>query len=106
MLFMVTAIHTAETCPAGVFRRDTEFMRRLIDTSKEHSGVTGMKMLSGYAAPPEHTFWLVVEADTMQAISTFCLPLLRIGNVSITPVLTLDEQLEWMEGQEPVATGR
>ena len=101
MLFLLTANHTAETCPAGVFRPDSEFMTKLIDATNEQSGVKGIKLVKGYAAPPEHTFWLVVEADSMQAISTFCLPLMRIGKVTITPVLTLDEQLAWLERGGP-----
>lgn len=61
-------------------------------------GVTkGVKLVQGYACAPAHTFWFVIETDNAQEAYTFCLPLMRIGSVSLSPVLTIQDQLAWMK---------
>ncbi|MBI4318961.1 MAG: hypothetical protein HY675_10765 [Chloroflexi bacterium] len=99
MLFMVTARHTTERCPLGTVQPDPDFATELLNAAAEEKARGQIRILHGYAAAPEHTFWFVVETDSTEALCAFCLPLQRIGTVSFSPVLTIEDQVNWMSRQ-------
>jgi len=92
MLFHVKHVHTHETCPAG----DPELVKKTFGTVvlPEHSSKTGVKLLGGYADAPEHTVYFIVEADSIEKVGAFLLPLLKLGYAEITPVTDLVEEVK------------
>ncbi len=76
MLFMITQIHTPETCPKDVGGADV-----LID--KNAQGVT---LKGRWGAWSHHTIWYLVEADSLDAIQRFVDPGMERCTCAIAPV--------------------
>ncbi|MBI2954896.1 MAG: hypothetical protein HYY30_11320 [Chloroflexi bacterium] len=96
MLFMITAKHTVEMCPIGTVQPDPDFAAKILGAAAEEKASGLIRIVHAYAAGPEHTFWFVVETESTEALYSFCLPLQRIGTVSFSPVLTMEDQINWM----------
>ena len=64
MLFMVTQVHTPETCP-----KDEGGANTLIDTTVE-----GVKVIGRWGAWSHHIIWYLVESDSTEAIQKFLDP--------------------------------
>ncbi len=76
MLFMITQIHTPETCPKDVGGADV-----LID--KNAQGVT---VKGRWGAWSHHTVWYLVEAGSLDAIQGFVNPGMKRCTCTIEPV--------------------
>ena len=87
MLFVATHVHTPELCPTG----DPEKVMRTVGILGEegHAKKTKVKVLGSYIAPPEHTLFFILEADSYVAIVDFFEPAMRIGTPRIVPVSEL-----------------
>lgn len=86
MLFVVTHIHTPELCPSD----DPEKLKKLDVLEQEsHAKKTKVKVLGSYIAPPEHTLFFILEADSYEAITDFFRPVMKIGIPRIVPVSPL-----------------
>ena len=79
MLFMITQVHTPQTCP-----RDEGGADVLID--KNAQGVT---VKSRWVAGPQHTIWFLLEADSLDAVQSFLDPGMKRCTCTITPVTPL-----------------
>jgi len=92
MLFHVEQFHTHETCPAG----NPELIKKTYGkvVLPEHARKTGVKLLGAYADAPAHTVYFIVEADSVEKVGTFLLPLLKLGSAEITPVTDLVEEIK------------
>lgn len=86
MLFVATHTHTPESCPAG-----GDLAPLHLIASTEHAAKCKVKVLGSYAAPPEHTFYFVLDAKDYPSIVEFFRPLMKIGAPRITPVETLQQ---------------
>ena len=64
MLFHITQVHTPESCP-----RDEGGSNSLYDHD-----VPGVRLIGRYGANAQHTLFLVVEADDVNAIHKFLWP--------------------------------
>ena len=89
MLFQVVHTHTNETCPG----RSAEQTKLLADFWQALKKAAGVKVLSGYVSPMDHTFYITVEADDYQALAKALGPLNGMGAGHTRPVLTLDQTL-------------
>ena len=49
--------------------------------------IKGVTVHSVYSNRPEHTMFMVLEADTFEQIDDFFDPLLEMGHTEITPVI-------------------
>ena len=90
MLFHVKHVHTPEMCPAG----DSKLTKKTfgIAISPEHASKTGVKILGCYAEAPAHTAYFIVEADSIEKVGSFLLPLVKLGSADVTPITDfLDE---------------
>ncbi len=87
MLFVVTHEHTPDLCPSD----DPAPVNKLAD--ENHIKESGVKVLGSYVAPPEHVFFLVLEADDYGQVVKYLRPLMKIGTPDIVPVQTLTEAL-------------
>lgn len=92
MLFHVKHVHTHETCPAG----NPELTQKTFGTiaMPDHARKTGVKLLASYADAPSHTVYFIVEADHIEKVGSFLLPLLKLGSADITPVTDLGEEVK------------
>ena len=91
MLFVVTHTHTAEMCPGGPFNPNPEWMANINAKTKE----AGVKIIAAYSAAQGHLFWWVVDADTAEALTTFCWPLEEVGDAVATAAQTMEEAHHW-----------
>ncbi|MEE8470010.1 MAG: DUF3303 family protein [Dehalococcoidia bacterium] len=76
MLFMITQVHTPESCP-----RDTGGSDALIDKSAQGVSVRGR-----WGAWSQHTVWYLVEADSVDAIQRFLDPGMKRCTCTVAPV--------------------
>jgi hypothetical protein len=76
VLFHITQVHTPELCP-----RDHGGSNSLYDDT-----VSGVRLVGRYGANAQHTLFLVVEADDVNAIHKFLWPGFRSCTSTITPV--------------------
>ena len=76
MLFHITQVHSPEPCPVNEGGSNS-----LYDDT-----VPGVRLVGRYGANAQHTLFLVVEADDVNAIQRFLLPGFRRCTSTITPV--------------------
>ena len=88
MLFIAIHEHRPESCPVV----EPSPIAQLAD--EQHIRESGVKVLSSYAAPAEHTLFFVLEADDYSQLVRYFRPLMTIGVPRIVPVQTMDEALE------------
>jgi hypothetical protein len=89
MLFQVVHNHTGENCPAG----SSEKTKNISNWWQGLKKTPGLKVLSAYVSPLEHTFYLTVEADDFQTISRAMGYLMSFGTGRVSPILTLDQSI-------------
>jgi uncharacterized protein DUF3303 len=90
MLFVVTARHSAEMCPAGVVHPDKQLGAKVEKAAKQ----AGAKLVEVYLDGPGHTFYTVLEAATNAQLWDATEPLRVIGDVQFAPVMRLGEALK------------
>jgi len=92
VLFHVKHIHTFETCPA---KHGPEMVSKTFVTiaRPEHAKETGVKVLGMYADAPAHVTYFILDADSVEKVGKFLLPILLIGTAEITPVTDLAEEV-------------
>jgi hypothetical protein len=93
MLFQVIHTHTNENCPA----RSPEHAKPFGEWWQSLKKTTGVKLLSGYVSPIDHTFYFVIEADDFTAVTRELGGLNPLGSGSIRPVISLDQALPLIE---------
>ncbi len=76
MLFMITQVHTPETCPIDAGGSDA-----LID--KNAQGVT---VKGRWGAWSHHIIWYLVEANNLEAIQGFLAPGMKRCTSTVEPV--------------------
>ena len=89
MLFQVIHTHTSENYPARS-PEQTKVLSNWWQTLKKNSGV---KVLTGYVSPLDHTFYITVEADDYSTLARALGPLVPVGTGHIIPVISLDQTL-------------
>ena len=89
MLFIIDHRHTAVTCPAGKIHHEDDFSQSLDAQAKK----SGLKIVEGYLDAPGHQFYFVAEADSATQIFEFAVPLIKIGETKVTPVLKWSEAI-------------
>lgn len=76
MLFMITQVHTPETCPIDAGGADI-----LINNKAR-----GVKVKGRWGAWTHHTVWYLVEADNFDAIQSFLEPGMKRCTSTVEPV--------------------
>lgn len=82
MLFHITHVHTPESCPAD----DPERARDTIGKIIAGGDAPGIKLVGAWADAPGHTFFLVVETDSVDKLTDLFYPALTMAHAEITPV--------------------
>jgi hypothetical protein len=89
MLFEVVHTHTPENCPA----RGPEQIKAFSEWWQTVKKAPGVKILTGYVSPLDHTYYITVEADDSVALTKALGPLVGMGAGRLIPVMTLDQTL-------------
>ncbi|MFL5731786.1 MAG: DUF3303 family protein [Chloroflexia bacterium] len=76
MLFLIEQVHSPEACPYG----------RGGSGSLHDATVPGVKLVAMYGAFMEHTVYLIVEANDIDALNKFLLPGMKVCTTKIKPV--------------------
>ena len=76
MLFMITQVHTAESCPIEAGG----------SSSLYNPKAKGIKLQAMYGAYPQHIIWYVVEADSVEAVQEFLTPGFLRCTSTVTPI--------------------
>ena len=82
MIVHVTWSHSYETCGAHDVET-AKINKQAYDTASEK----GVTVNSIYSNRPEHTMFMILEADTFEQIDAFFDPLLEMGTGEVTPVV-------------------
>jgi hypothetical protein len=93
MIFQVVHTHTNENCPG----RSSEQAQRFGEWWQSLKKTSGVKVLSGYVSPMDHTFHITIEADDYPTLAKALGPLNTYGEGHTSPVLTLDQALPMVE---------
>ncbi|MDD1657673.1 MAG: hypothetical protein LUQ41_04335 [Methanomicrobiales archaeon] len=90
MMFVVTLVHTPELCLA---RKEfsTEF-RRWFDGMNDLAKKLGIRIQGAYSCPNEHTFYFILDASDLNAITAFFSGIMLTNNKGrVSPVVPLIE---------------
>ena len=79
MLFMITQVHTAESCPIEAGGSG----------SLSNPKAKGVTLQAMYGAYSQHTIWYVVEADSVDAVQEFLTPGFKRCTSTITPISSM-----------------
>ncbi len=96
MLFHVRLTHSPENCWAREENegKPTELVSRIEDAD----GSSGVSVRSAALAPNEHTFFLMVEADTVEDLTALLgPPILQDHQADVVPVTTIGGALDTLD---------
>jgi hypothetical protein len=93
MLFQVVHVHTNISCPG----QSAEQAKRVGEWWQSMKKTPGVKVLAGYVAPLDHTFYITVEADDYAVLAKALGALNTYGTGHISPILTLDQTMPMAE---------
>ena len=86
MLFVITLEHPPELCFAR--KEYAAEAKRWLDSLEERAKPLGIKIHGAYVSTIEHTFYFILEADDVRAISEFFSPpFLTHHKARISPVI-------------------
>lgn len=83
MQFVVSHVHAPSDCPSD----RPEVMKKLgNDLSDVEAMKKGVKLLAAYVAPLEHTFFFILEAESLAKVTDFLKPAAKLGTANVVPV--------------------
>jgi hypothetical protein len=89
MHFVATLTHTPDNCWAH--EENVEKATDWIQNMSVYAEEAGVTLHSAHAAPNEHTFYFVVEADEFEAVTDFFgPPVLEDHDADIVPVTSFE----------------
>ena len=83
MLFHITHVHSAESCPY----HDPETVAKTYGKALLGFEEAGVTLHGAYVDALSHTFYLIVESDELSKIHTALGPIIDAGNAEIRPIL-------------------
>ena len=95
MLFYVRLTHSPENCWAREEHegKSTELVSRI-----EDSEASDVRVRSATLAPNEHTFFLLVEADSVEGLTALLgPPILQDHQADVVPVTTIGNALDTLD---------
>ena len=84
MLFLYTHTHSTERCQADKPEQVTKMHLNYL----QNAAKAGVKPIATYAAPHEHTVYLVFEANDITALENLLTPMTLWGNAKLTPIIS------------------
>ena len=81
--FVVNQVHAPSDCPSD----EPEVLKQLGRAFSEgEARKKGVRLLGAYIAPLEHTFFFILEADSLAKVTKFLRPAAKLGTAKVTPV--------------------
>lgn len=91
MQFVITLEHPPELCFAN--KEYTAEGKRWLDSIEERAKPSGIKIYGAYVSVIEHTFYFILEANDIKAISEFFSPpFLTHHKARISPVTAITKE--------------
>ena len=90
-LFVVQHKHSAETCPAGSPEMGPMLVQHVAPSNAARFGVT---MRSDAVIDGQHTFYLILEAESDSKVKEFMTPFYQAGSVDIWPASSCEQVVE------------
>lgn len=87
MLFMYIHTHPLEKCIAD----KPEEMKKMVTQAQEAIKKSGIKMVGAYAAPHEHTQWIIFDTSDIAALEKMLIPMTVWGTGKLVPVMTQEQ---------------
>ncbi|MHC5038292.1 MAG: DUF3303 domain-containing protein [Planctomycetota bacterium] len=85
MLFHVTMKHSEDNCPA-YHKEKMPGILEAFEKLEELGGELGVKQHSFVWCPPDHTAFLLLEADNLSAVSRYVFSIPMPQEINVTPV--------------------
>jgi hypothetical protein len=95
MLYLAAHSHTLENCPAREGKEAVEKHYRSLQS--DVAGRLGVKVHALYTAPMEHSRFVILEADSVEALRDYLEPLYMRGKVDIFPIISFSERVAALE---------
>lgn len=92
MLFHLKHTHTAENCPAHNPEK-IALLKKVLETA----GEKGVRVVSAHVNTPAHTFFVLLETDSVENLSRWIEPILGWGQGEVSPVSDLLATSKMME---------
>lgn len=94
MLFYVTATHSDDNCPGYNLETIPEVLKGL-EAREEIAKRHKVKLVGMWSAAPEHTFYMLLEANNLHDIDLFSTQSAPFKQTyRVTPVITADELVQ------------
>ncbi len=78
-LFVTKHQHNDETCPAGDAQMGPMLLQHLSDESASKVGIS----ITGDAVLDDHTFYMILEAPSIEVVQKYMTPFTQVGHVEI-----------------------
>ena len=78
-LFVTKHQHNDETCPAGDAQMGPMLLQHLSDEIASQAGIN----ILGDAVLDDHTFYMILEAPSIEVVQQFMTPFIHVGQVDI-----------------------
>ncbi len=78
-LFVTKHQHNDETCPAGDAQMAPMLLQHLSDDNASQAGIS----IRGDAVLDDHTFYMILEAPSIEVVQQFMTPFTHVGQVDI-----------------------
>ena len=89
-LFVTKHLHNDQTCPAGDARMGPMLLQHLSDENASQAGIN----IIGDAVLDDHTFYMILEAPSMEVVQQFMTPFIHVGRVEIMEASTCSQVVD------------
>lgn len=90
-LFFVQHHHAPETCPAGHPEMGPMLVKHV---SQPNAQSFGVNLLADAVLDGQHTFTLILEAESEDKVKDFMAPFYQAGSVDISPASSCEKVVE------------
>ena len=86
-LFVTKHRHNDQTCPAGDVQMGPMLLQHLSDENASQAGIN----ILGDAVVDDHTFYMILEASSIELVQRFMTPFTHVGQVEIQEANTCSQ---------------
>jgi hypothetical protein len=92
MLVHMKHVHAWNNCPAHNPEK-LALLKKVLGSG----GETGVRVLSAHVDAPAHTFFFLIDADSMESLTRWFAPLVEWGQGEVDPVTDLKATADMLE---------
>ncbi len=88
--FVITLVHSLENCFAR--EENSKKGKQWAQHMREEANRLGVTIEGAYITPSEHTFYFILESDSLAKVSEFLgPPMLTLNSAKVAPVISVEE---------------